>query len=234
MEFANGSGNDGNSNMELKSMEIVKTDNMTNTNTQNAEAVAEVQNLIRKINNLLRHGPDKYQHPEYYVDLMGDELIKSYGRECLEAAVHQVVKRSSEVMTELSTKFTALLKTFNELYFNNNPRLRGVSVEVGYWVGWPAVWTVGGSEIRLVASSEAIMVRQLLGAMAEWVHPEADPCYIKEMYLDEAGAPIWVEPAMRGLSAEQFIAAATREPMTNEEYMKKIFGSREADREVKA
>jgi hypothetical protein len=39
---------------------------------------------------------------------------------------------------------------------------------------------------------------------------------------------------MRGLSAEQFIAAATREPMTNEEYMKKIFGSREADREVKA
>lgn len=215
-------------------MENVKNDNMTNTNTQNTEAVAEVQNLIRKINNLLRHGPDQYQHPEYYVDLMGDDVINRYGRESLEAAVRQVVKTSSEHMTELSTKFTALLKTFNEMYFNNNPRLRGVSVEAGYWVGWPAVWSVGGSEIRLVASSEAIMVRQLLAAMAEWVYPADDPCYIKEMHLDQAGAPVWVEPNMRHLSAEEFIAAATREPKTDEEYMKKIFGNRAPDREVNA
>ena len=208
-------------------MENVKNDNLTITTNQNAEAVAVVQNLIRKINNLLRHGPDQYQDPEYYVDLMGDDVTKRYGRESLEAAVRQVVKASSEVMTELSTKFTALLKTFNELYFNNNPRLRGVSVEVGCWVGWPAVWTVGGGEIRLVASSEAIMVRQLLGAMAEWVHPEDDPCYIKEMHLDQAGAPIWVEPAMRNLSAEQFVAAATREPKTDEEYLKNLFGNHE-------
>jgi hypothetical protein len=234
MGFVNGSGKDSNSNLELKeSMEIVKTDNMTNKSSDIADAVAEVKNLISKINNLLRHGPDLYQDPEYYIDLMDDEVIKRHGRECLEAAVRQVVKKSSECLAELSTKFTAS-ETFDELYFNYNPRLRGVSVEVGYWVGWPTVWCVGGSEIRLVASSEAIMVRQLLAAMAEWVHPEADPCYIKEMYLEQAGAPIWVEPAMRDLSAEQFIAAATHEPMTDEEYMKKLFGNRAPNPEVKA
>ena len=99
-------------------MENVKNNNLTSTTNQNAEAVAEVQNLIRKINNLLRHGPDQYQHPEYYTDLLGDEVINRYGKEYLEAAVRQVLKTSSEHMTELSTKFTALLKTFNEMYFS--------------------------------------------------------------------------------------------------------------------
>jgi hypothetical protein len=231
MEFVNGSGNDSNSNMEFKqSMEIVKTDNMAKKSTDNADAVAEVQNLVVRINNLFRNGADINYHPEYYVDLLGHEAVQRYGRGRLEQAARQVTQ-ADEPLAELSTKFTALLKKFNELYFDDDPRLRDVRVEVRYWVGWPPIITTGGGEISLVASCEAVLVRQLLAAMAFYIDQEPDPCNLNEMYLYDAGAPIFFEPKMRHLSAKEFIAAATREPepTITEEWLSKLRESRPAD-----
>jgi hypothetical protein len=191
-------------------MKLAKTSVEVNTNNSDG-AVAEAQRLIRNINNLLRAGScGKNSHPEYYVDLMDDDVVQQLGRERLEQAVREVVQEPEPVV-ELSSKYTELLKKFNHLYFDDDPRLRNVCVEVRYWLGWPPTETTGGGEIRLVASSEAVMVRQLLKAMQFYID-QYDPIDMNQLYLREVGAPISVRPEFRHLSAEEFIAQATREP----------------------
>lgn len=226
MEFVNRSDNDSNTNLELKqSMEIVKTDNTTNTNTENADAVAEVQRVFVKINNLLQH---RHQ-PEYYVDLMSDEVVNRFGRERLEKATEQMLKGMPKPIPGLSKKFTDLVEKFDKRYFGGW-LFSDARVDVVCQIASDNrsfKFSTGDSVIEIPLSSEAIMVERLLEEMVLAVSPEGgNECEFdvsNQVYLE--GAPMGVEPNMRHLSAEEFIAAATREPTTEDEYMKRLHGN---------
>ncbi len=212
-------------------MKLAKTSSEVST-SNNGGAVVEAQKLVVKINNLLRNGADPDYHPEYFLDLMGEEVVQRFGREQLEEAVRQVTK-ADDPLAELSAKFTTLARKFNELYFDDDPRLRELRVEVRYWLGWPPIETTGGGEIAIVASCEPVMVRQLLTAMAFHIDQEFDPCHFNELYLNAAGAPIWVEPSQRHLPTEEFVTAATHEPdhSIKEEWLDKLRKNRPAEGE---
>jgi hypothetical protein len=210
-------------------METVKTDNMTNTNNENAEVMAEVQKLIVKINNLLQ-----YRHlPEYYVDLMSDEVVNRFGRERLEKATDQMLRGKPKLMPGLSTKFTDLVGKFDKRYLGgwlfSNTR-----VDVVCRVASDSRYlnfSTRDSVIEIPLSSEAIIVARLLEEMVFVISPHGgDECEFdvsNQIYLE--GAPMRVDPSMRHLSADEFIAAATREPTTAEEADRLIrWGRKEA------
>jgi hypothetical protein len=184
--------------------------------------IIELQKLIVKINNLVQH----IDEPEYLVDLVSDDLLKQYGRERIEEAARIVMKEC--VSQELSEKFTRLTRQFDERYFGAPP-LSPMKVEVRYNVDRAASTNrctiqSGADVIELPASSEAVMVERLLEEMLRLtVGRDCWECYkdaSNRLYYD--GAPIKVEPEMRHLSAEEFIAKATREPVRLEEEHRKL------------
>jgi hypothetical protein len=203
-----------NSNMELKSMEIVKTDNMTNT--ENAEIVAEVRNLIVKINNLLSHRGE----PECLVDLMGDELIARHGRERLEQVAGETLGTEDPA---LSKKFTELWYPLLDRFLDGYPPF-SFKVEVRYDIDRhnfeerfdkKAIFAVA-------ASAEPIIVDKMLWKMSQLGEgiraANADIHAANELFF--AGTPD-LEPSMRHLSAEEYIAKA-REPITEEEWRRRL------------
>ena len=184
--------------------------------------VIELQKLIVKINNFVQH----IDEPAYLVDLVSDDLLKQYGRERIEEAARIVMREC--ISEELSEKFTKLMREFDEQYFGAPP-LSPLKVEVRYHIDRAASTNMctirsGDGVIELPASSEAIMVERLLEEMLRLtVGRGCWDCYVNEsnrLYFD--GAPLKVEPEMRHLSAEEFIAKAMRESITPEEEYKKL------------
>ena len=197
---------------EHMNTDIVKTAK----DDENAELVKEVQNLIVKINNVNQNR----SWPEYYVDLMSDDLLKRYGRSCLEEVTGLVLKQPSAA-AELSERFTNILYEFNERYFGWLHFIRKVDVryELADYVR-KAPYIDKDGTLVLPAASEPVMVERLLGDMV-LIGARCDcwECFMNEsnrVFL--AGAPMSANPNMRELSAEEFIAKATREPMTEEEH----------------
>jgi hypothetical protein len=175
--------------------------------------IIELQKLIVKINNLVQH----IDEPEYLVDLVSDDLLKQYGRERIEEAARVVLKEC--ISQELSEKFTKLMRQLDERHFGAPP-LSPLKVEVRYNIDRAASTNMctirsGDGVIELPASSEAVMVERLLEEMLRLtVGRGCWECYVNgsnRLYFD--GAPMKVEPEMRHLSAEEFIAKATREPI---------------------
>lgn len=79
------------------------------------EVLAQVRTFIAKMNNFLSHR----NAPEYFVDLIGDEIVNRFGRNALEEASRQVFQQAEE-LPELSNKFTALLQMFNPTVFRRH------------------------------------------------------------------------------------------------------------------
>jgi hypothetical protein len=186
--------------------------------------IIELQKLIVKINNFVQH----IDEPEYLVDLVSDDLLKQYRRERIEEAARIVLKEC--ISQELSEKFTKLMREFDERYFGAPP-LSPLKVEVRYNIDRAASTNMctirsGDDVIELPASSEAVMVERLLEEMLRLtVGRGCWDCYVNgsnRLYFD--GAPMKVEPEMRHLSAEEFVAKATREPIALEEHGKQWLG----------
>ncbi len=196
-------------------MKNVNTDKSIDTNNENAELVTEVQKLIVQINNLLSHRDD----PEYYVDLMSDDLVKRYGRQRLEEATGLVLGKPSTAL-ELSERFTNFLRQFNERYFGWLNFIHKVDVRYELGDHVRRAPHIHDDILVLPAASEPVMVESLLEDMVLL----GARCDCWECYLNEsnrvflAGAPMRVDPEMRHVSAEEFIAKSTREPMTAEEH----------------
>lgn len=193
-------------------MFTVKTDTLVGKTNQNDEAVTEVQKLIVKINNLLQHKDEA----EYLVDLMPAEVIKRFGRERVVEAAQIVLKEP--VSPELSEKFSKLWQEIGEHYFDHLVA-SAYEVEVKYVIDDGPLHYNG--VVHIPASSEPIIVERMLDEMIPRSTPysgrDCEECYRTESnraYI--AGAPMSVKPEQRHLSAEQFIAAATREPTLEE------------------
>jgi hypothetical protein len=193
------------------------------------DLVTEIQRTVIKINDLLQHRGEA----EYVVDLMNDAAIKRYGRERAIEAARSVLKES--VSQELSIKCTDLWRKFDERYLSGW-LLSGHTVQVRYVIDGGPIhdgWS-DNSVVHIPASSEPVLVERILEEMIQrTVGRDCWECYRKEsnrVYL--AGAPMSVEPNMRHLPAEEFIAAATREPSTEEEYMRLIGKNPPAEREA--
>jgi hypothetical protein len=201
-------------------MEELVANSSTATDIENGEVVTAVQNLFVKINNLLQH---RHQ-PEYYVDLMSDEVVNRFGRECIEKATEQMLQGLPKPIRGLSKKFTDLVETLDKRYFGGW-LFSDTRVDVVCRVAIDNRnfnFSTGNSVIQIPLSSEAIMVERLLEEMVFVISPQSGhECEFdvsNQVYLE--GAPVGVDPSMRHLSAEEFIAAATREPTTVEEHMK--------------
>jgi hypothetical protein len=183
------------------------------------DLVSEIQRTIVKINDLLVHKGEA----EYVVDLMNDNVIKRYGRERAVEAARTVLKES--VSQELSNKCTDLWRKFDERYFSGW-LLSGHKVQVRYILDGGPIYNVWSDDsvVHLPASSEPVLVQRMLEEMIQHtVGRDCRECYRKESNrVHYKGAPMSVEPNMRHLSAEEFIAAATREPTTEEEEHRKL------------
>ena len=193
--------------------EQAKTESRVTTTEKTLDLVTEIQRTVVKINDLLQHKGEA----EYLVDLMSDEVIKRYGRERAVEAARIVLKES--VSQELSKKFTDLWRMFDERYFSGW-LLSGLKVHVRYVIDGGPIYDggAGPSVVHIPASSEPTLVARMLEEMIQHtVGRDCWECYRKESNrVHCAGAPMKVEPNMRHLSAEQFVAAATREPTTKE------------------
>jgi hypothetical protein len=183
------------------------------------DLVTEIQRTIVKINDLLVHKDEA----EYVVDLMNDAVIKRYGRNRAIEAARTVLKES--VSQELSNKFTDLWSKFGERYFSGW-LLSGHKVQVRYVIdGGPIYdgWS-DSSVVHIPASSEPVLVQRMLEEMIQ----RTSGCDCCECYRNEsnrvhfAGAPMCVDLRLRHLSAEDFIAAATREPTTEDKEHRKL------------
>jgi hypothetical protein len=210
-------------------MEIIKTDVTLELNNQDAEIVAEVKKLIAKINNLLWH---RYE-PDYLLDLMGDDLIARHGRERLKEVAGPMLTDPVEA-PELSKKFTKLWYPLLERFFY--PHDFPYRVEVRYELDrhdFNKRYDDRGI-FAVPASSEPVIVERLLGKMSSCREEvrvyNADLHEANLLFL--AGAPD-SQPSMRNLSAEEYIAKASREPMTAEEHDRMMReDNRKADLEV--
>jgi hypothetical protein len=196
-------------------MEHVKIENTTITNNDDAEIVTEVQNLIVKINNLLW----RHCEPEYLVDLMSDELIARYGRERLEEVAGEMMKNPIEA-PELSRKFTELWRPLLDRFWNGYPPF-GYKVEVRYEIDRPDFGQRFDNKAILAvpASGEPIIVDRMLDKMSSL----REGIRSANAWIDDAndrfcaGEP-QLEPGMRRLSAEEYIAKASREPITPQQW----------------
>jgi hypothetical protein len=158
---------------------------------------------------------------------MTDDVVNRFGRERLEQATEQMLRGMPKPVPGLSKKFTDLVEKFDKRYFGGW-LFSDTRVDVVCHVASDNRnfnFSPGDSVIQIPLSSEAIMVERLLEEMVYVVSPEGDDeCDFdgvsNQVYLE--GAPVRVDPSMRHLSAEEFIAAATREPTTEEEYMRRL------------
>jgi hypothetical protein len=191
--------------------EQVKTESRATTTEKTLDLVTEIQRTVVKINDLLQHKGEA----EYLVDLMSDERAVEAARIVLKESVSQ----------ELSKKYTDLWRMFDERYFSGW-LLSSDKVQVRYVIDGGPIYDGGSgpSVVHIPASSEPTLVERMLDEMIQrTVGRDCWECYRKESNrVHFEGAPMSVEPKMRHLSAEEFIAAATREPTTEEEYMRRL------------
>jgi hypothetical protein len=206
---------------------IVKTD----TKNENDELVIEVQRFVANINNLMQHR----REPQFYVDLMNPDVVERCGRERLEKAVLRFLRGTRQASPELSEKFTKLWHEFNRLYFSGNRSMHNFSVEIINEIASDRRFKSGTrSVIEIPVSSEAVMVDRLLGEMVKFVADnatyEAEKNESNRLFFE--GAPVLWKPDMRHFPAEEFIAYATRKPMTPEQWREKQMELLEGDPEL--
>ncbi len=182
-----------------------------------AEIVAEVKNLIVKINNLLSHRGEA----AYFVDLMSDELIARYGRERLEEAAGEILGTEDP---ELSKKFTELWYPLLDRFLDGYPPF-GYKVEVRYDIDRHNFEERFDNKaiFAVPASAEPIVVDRMLRKMSELREgiraANADVHAANKLFF--AGAPD-LAPDMRHVSAEEYLAKASREPITEEEWDRRL------------
>jgi hypothetical protein len=186
---------------------------------QNGEIATEVKNLIIKINNLLSHP----REAEYLVDLMGDDIIARHSREQLEEVAGEMLKHPIED-PELSKKFTDLWYPLLVRFWNRYPDFP-FRIEVRYEIDRPNFGERSDHKFVLAvpASSEPIIVDRLLDEMSELREgiraSNADVQEANERWI--AGEPE-LKPWMRHFSAEQYLAKASRERISEEEWYRRI------------
>ena len=176
----------------------------------NVEVVKELHKLITKCNDYIQH-PDA----EYLVDLVSEDLLEQYGRKQL-VEVAQLMMWQAEELPALSKKFSELFQLFNERYYGGD--LPSYKVLVCYTVNYFETSELHRESrvIRILASSEPVMVARLLGEMARVATTDE----YGEKWNDEAnrlagaGAPIDVRRSMLWLTAEEFIKKASFVPST--------------------
>jgi hypothetical protein len=193
--------------------------------TQASEVVEAIRSTLIRINDFLGD-----YNPVNFVDILAafgenDDLMQKYAREHLEDVAGRLYRIGERpVLADLSEKFTKLAADFNRRYFQWW-LLEGLKVEVVYDVVWPSdEHRRKDGVISLSVSSEPTMVARIIDAMiVRKVGVGCWDCFLREsnrIYLE--GAPMNVSAEMRHLSAEEFIAKETREPITEEEHSAKM------------
>jgi len=196
----------------------------------NEEVVNELNSIIIALNNYCATLDEAH-----FVQFVPDEVTKRYGVDRIKEVAKVMFERYetgvSGPIRVLSKRLTELFQLFNEIYFDRN--LPAYTIEVGYvTVNYGSVIARSQRVLFMLATSEAQMVARLLRDMArisgdnkcthglntpetneaDW--KECDTCWDNELNrLYKAGAPLAVPEEMRLLSAEDFIAEATDQPI---------------------
>jgi hypothetical protein len=173
----------------------------------NTELVKELHNLVIKVNDFIQ-GPSS----DVLIPLVSEDLKREYGVKRIEETA-RVVLHDNGWFPALSRKFTELFKVFNERYFEG--KLPPYTVRVDYSVNHyetAAIWRER-KVIKILIASEPRMVYRLLGEMCRLAtgdrYDEAWNDEFNRVCVEE-GAPDCVRQSNIGMSAEEFIGAASR------------------------